>query len=421
MSSFLPNVIVAEALKKLNLLARIGQADLDAKVAAGLQRLADYQHDDGGWGWWKEDDSRVFMSAYVVGGLAQASRSYGLDAPSKQMLAKGEAYLQSQLSLHPRMMPDLRAYVVYSLSEGGATGMAGQLDALWSRRYDLSSEGLALTGLAMLRGADKRSAQIATLLESKAQQSGSLAYWPSVYNPLLDLYYDNNAESTAFALRFLTHAKPGSPLLGGAAQWLVLNRSGGEWQSTEQTAMVLFGLVDYLAASHELTADFDVDVLSERQRLGITSFHLLADAVSGATLQVDVACRQVAAAGNTVGVVKNGAGRATGRCRVRTTIRTESSVYQEGQSFAEPDSRLLQAGCYAEGRRRGVPARSVAWCSAAGGYAGGAHCGERVSGEVPSDRGSDSCWHRVCAARGFVQDSGSSFAVGVLVYAARVP
>ena len=31
------------------------------------------KHDDGGWGWWKEDDSRVFMTAYVVSGLGQAA------------------------------------------------------------------------------------------------------------------------------------------------------------------------------------------------------------------------------------------------------------------------------------------------------------------------------------------------------------
>jgi alpha-2-macroglobulin len=244
------------------------------------------------------------------------------------MLTKGEAYLQSQLSLHPRMMPDLRAYVVYSLSEGGATGMASQLDSLWSRRSDLSSEGLALTGLAMLRGSDKRSAQIATLLESKAQQSGSLAYWPSVYNPLLDLYYDNSAESTAFALRFLTHAKPGSPLLGGAAQWLVLNRSGGEWQSTEQTAMVLFGLVDYLAASQELTADFDVDVLVNGSSVGRHHF-TAEDTTSGADLTLDVPSSKLRPDGNRIELVKQGAGRAYWSVEGKY-YSTEQKLYQSG-------------------------------------------------------------------------------------------
>ena len=71
MSSFLPNLVAADTLKKLNLSGLISPADLQAKTNAGLDRLSDLRHDDGGWGWWKEDQSRVFMTAYVVSGLAQ--------------------------------------------------------------------------------------------------------------------------------------------------------------------------------------------------------------------------------------------------------------------------------------------------------------------------------------------------------------
>ena len=49
--------------------------DLDDKVRKGLDRLYAYQHDDGGWGWWKDDKSDPFMTAYVVDGLTMASRA----------------------------------------------------------------------------------------------------------------------------------------------------------------------------------------------------------------------------------------------------------------------------------------------------------------------------------------------------------
>ena len=68
--------------------------------------------------------------------------------------------------------------------------------------------------MVMLRTGDNRAAQIAQMLESKAKRTGTLVSWPSSYNPLLDLNDDNSAESTAFALRFLTHADPKSPLAG---------------------------------------------------------------------------------------------------------------------------------------------------------------------------------------------------------------
>ncbi|HEX7961995.1 MAG TPA: MG2 domain-containing protein, partial [Terriglobales bacterium] len=72
MSSFLPNIVVAKAMKDFGLQSTVNTAELDKKIKAGLDRLYDYQHDDGGWGWWKEDESQVFMTAYVVSGLGQA-------------------------------------------------------------------------------------------------------------------------------------------------------------------------------------------------------------------------------------------------------------------------------------------------------------------------------------------------------------
>ncbi len=327
MSSFLPNLVVADTLKKLNLSGLVSPADLQAKINAGLDRLNDLKHDDGGWGWWKEDDSRVFMTAYVVSGLAQA-KSAGY-AKADANLGGGVAYLQKQLTQHPRMIPELRAYVIYALSLTGAKGLGSSVETLWSRRSDLSAEGLALTGMVMLQTGDSRAPQIAQMLESKARHTGTLVSWPSSYSPLLDLNDDNSAESTAFSLRFLTHADAKSPLLEGAAQWLVLNRNGGYWwNSTEQTAMVLFGLVDYLAASQELNADFDVDVLLNGSSIGKRHF-TAADAASGTDLSVDVAAAQLHQGSNAVQVTKRGSGRAYWSVQGKY-YSTEQKLYQQG-------------------------------------------------------------------------------------------
>ena len=327
MSSFLPNLVVADTLKKLNLSGLVSPADLQAKIAAGLDRLNDLKHDDGGWGWWKEDSSRVFMTAYVVSGLAQAKAAGYSQAEAD--LGGGVNYLQKQLAQHPRMIPELRAYVVYALSLAGTKDLDPAVEVLWSRRNDLSAEGLALTGMVMQRTADSRVAQIAQLLEAKAKHSGTLVSWPSSYNPLLDLNDDNSAESTAFALRFLTHADAKNPLLEGAAQWLVLNRNGGYWwNSTEQTAMVLFGLTDYLAASQELNADFDVDVQLNGASIGKHHF-TAADAASGADLALDLPPGQLQPGKNLIQVAKHGSGRAYWSVQGKY-YSTEQKLYQQG-------------------------------------------------------------------------------------------
>src|ERR1700677_2165318 len=92
MSSFLPNLGVAETLKKLNPSGLVSPTDLQAQIDAGLDRLHDLPHDDGGWGWWKEDASRVFITAYVVSGLAQA-KSAGY-AKAGANLPGGVRYLE---------------------------------------------------------------------------------------------------------------------------------------------------------------------------------------------------------------------------------------------------------------------------------------------------------------------------------------
>src|SRR5205085_2286960 len=76
MSSFLPNVVVAQALKDVKTTSVRDTASLQKKVQKGLDRLYSYQHNDGGWGWWKDDPTDPLPAAYVVDGL-QMARSAG--------------------------------------------------------------------------------------------------------------------------------------------------------------------------------------------------------------------------------------------------------------------------------------------------------------------------------------------------------
>ncbi len=306
MSSYLPNVIVAETLNRLKVSGRINEADLRAKMQAGLERLKDYQHEDGGWGWWKEDESRVFMTAYVVGGVGQGARFTPLVGGQQAMLDQGMSYLRTQLDQHPRMRPELRAAVVYALAEAGEKQLGPALDAQWSRRKDLEPEALAMTGLAMLDVHDDRVAQVVSLLAKEAVHGGDLVSWKGSYVPLLDADYNNEAEATAYAMRLLAKVDPANSLLDGAAQWLMLARNGGSWwDSTEQTAMVLFGLIDYLAVSHELESDFTVEVMLNDEPAGEHHF-TPADTLSGASFSLDLDAAHLSPGGNKVAIVRNG-------------------------------------------------------------------------------------------------------------------
>jgi uncharacterized protein YfaS (alpha-2-macroglobulin family) len=329
MSSFLPNILIADAAAKLPL-KPMDKNLLDTKIQAGFDRLADYQHGDGGWGWWKEDASQVFMTDYVVSGYGQAKKA-GYNKAG-QSLERGMEFLRSTLVAHPRMLPELRAYTVYALAEGGLHDpalMPHEIDALYARRNDLSAQGLAFTGLAMLEVKDGRAQEIATILATKAMKEGDRVSWPSSRQPLLDLDADSTAETTGYALKFLVHATPDSPLLTGAAEWLVANKNEGSyWTSTEQTASVLFGLTDYLAATHELGSDEDLEVFVNGASAGRKHF-AQADVLTGGTLSVKLDPNKLEAQGNTVKVVARGSGRAYYGV-IGDFFSTDKSAYQQG-------------------------------------------------------------------------------------------
>src|SRR5436190_2025929 len=55
MSRFLPAAVVAKTLSQMGLDAKKRIPRLDDVTKASIARLYDFQHGDGGWGWWKED------------------------------------------------------------------------------------------------------------------------------------------------------------------------------------------------------------------------------------------------------------------------------------------------------------------------------------------------------------------------------
>ena len=220
------------------------------KIRAGLDRLYGYQHEDGGWGWWETDESHPFMTAYVVAGLVQA-KAAGVTIQD-ETLAKGVAWLEQDFARDPKLMADLRAYMLYALSIAGHANAAG-IGQIYDKRSALSPYGLAILGLALEEGKDVRAVEIAKLLEAGVQQDSEQAWWPATRDQMLDFSEDVTPEATAYAVKFLSHQHHDSPLLPKAAQWLMNHRNEGFWwSSTKQTAMVIYGLTDYLRASGEL-------------------------------------------------------------------------------------------------------------------------------------------------------------------------
>ncbi len=286
MSSFLPNVIVSQALKEVQTSTIRNPQDLEKKVRKGLDRLYAYQHEDGGWGWWKDDQTDPFMTAYVVSGLTWA-RAGGFDV-SDDRLGNGRGKLRQMLDAgktEAGTVIDLetRAFMVYALEESGdAEGR--HVESIYGERGNLQPYGRALLALTLkARKDDKRAREVAAEIERTATSDNFYTNWESKRKAMLDFAEQNDTEATALSLKALATIKPDSGLLPKVARWLVSNRRNSHyWSSTKDTAFAIFGLIDYLKVSKELSPNYEVEVylngenvLTERVTTPSKSFSII--------------------------------------------------------------------------------------------------------------------------------------------------
>src|SRR5205085_11550154 len=140
-----------------------------------------------------------------------------------------------------------RAYAAYALAESGDADMQF-VGALFNDRGKLGPYGRAFLALALHERADKRAPSVAADIERSAKGGGAEAFW-------------DNTEATAPSGKALARILPQSEVLPKAARWLVGHRRFGYyWLSTRETAFAIYGLIDYLKVSHELEADYSLEI-----------------------------------------------------------------------------------------------------------------------------------------------------------------
>ena len=109
--------------------------ELKKKVERGRNRLYAFQHEDGGWGWWKNDESDPFMTAYVIDGLTLAKQAgYEID---DERLARAREKLARHARCAETRETQTRAFMVYALTESGGVD-SKHVEKLFAERNNLS-------------------------------------------------------------------------------------------------------------------------------------------------------------------------------------------------------------------------------------------------------------------------------------------
>lgn len=70
-SRTLPTALIFNYLKQTGQLTTNLEQELTSMILEGLNRIYNFQHSDGGWGWWRDDKSKILMTSIVVSALNQ--------------------------------------------------------------------------------------------------------------------------------------------------------------------------------------------------------------------------------------------------------------------------------------------------------------------------------------------------------------
>jgi uncharacterized protein YfaS (alpha-2-macroglobulin family) len=304
MSRFYPSVLVKDTLKSMgtdletigkqrkqmyppDLKNRFGQYnnpvfdsdELDRMVRAGLQRITNFQHDDGGWGWWAEDESSPYETAYVMQGL-EAARVAGVDLDMNSY-NRGLSFLQNSIQRElakPKDKQDLgdeetQAYVAYILALTNRVSNPDQvkwLDDLYDKRGDQNNYGKALLALTFkLRKQDDRAALLLqNILQFAARDDSNETAWIRTPQEGWWFWWNNDIETNAWVLKALVAIDPKNDLSPRIVKWLLNNRKNGTyWRSTRDTAQVIAAMAEYMRTSGESHPNYDLTVKLDGQEV----------------------------------------------------------------------------------------------------------------------------------------------------------
>jgi len=242
MSRFLPSVLAADALRRLDLPTPPVAATLPDIVAKSYARLQRFQHDDGGWGWWEYDESDPWMTAYVLEGCARAAEA-GYPPP-RSMVRDGLQWVrgflernstEESLSLHRGG----RLFLLRALALHGETDtVRGFINPDFYSRLTTPAQLSSGIIIAQALGDQPRADALAARLAQQAVRTpDGAASWEEAWW---------GVETTAQGLLALVTANPRDPLIPEVITYLERQRRGAYWTSTRDTAITINALSRYL-------------------------------------------------------------------------------------------------------------------------------------------------------------------------------
>lgn len=291
LSRFEPLLIVAAVMDALKVPRQGVLAEVPKAVAAGVERLAALQHEDGGFGWWPTDATNLEMTARAVRGLTRAARLAEVRERAAALLPRALERLAALMAGPATADAPAAALALLALAEAQALpagALERGLDTLAAERAGPLSLALYLRATLAAGRRDLAAPLVARLKAMAVKTVGGIAFalgGEGAAPP--ERWQEDPVETTATALLALFEAGETGVVLEQGARWLLAHRDGGEvWRSTRDTAAAVAFLRAYGAASAQQTTSRTYRVLQGERLLGTLTLEGVALTSGNATLDV---------------------------------------------------------------------------------------------------------------------------------------
>jgi len=276
LSRVLPFLVAGPVVRDFKL-TDLAPADIEKMIRDTLREITACQKDNGGFSLWADSP---FDSPYVTAYAAFAlQKAYEAGIPiDKSVLDRALDYLRNVLKARPdpraypydrRGWASVQAFALYDLA------VAGKPDPAYAEKLFQDRENLPLFGRALLLKSLSRTGLLPAARETlireflnKAELTAADAHFEESDPAGLTWTYTSNTRTTALILQSLLEAGQSSPVLSGAAKWLVRKKSAPGWSSPQENFFVFYALNEYYRRVEKGAPDFQARIrLAEKTLL----------------------------------------------------------------------------------------------------------------------------------------------------------
>ncbi|MBY9008728.1 MAG: hypothetical protein KGD74_02535 [Candidatus Lokiarchaeota archaeon] len=259
-SKLLPTALIFQYLNQTGQLTPTLEKKITLMVLEGISRIYNFQHHDGGWGWWRSDGSKIIMTAIVVSALSQIEETgfyinpnvikRGIDYLIANQHTNGgwdfqeyssntleaTAYVLKALLNSQNITPELEVSIDMAINRFVVLWNAGEMNSAYAASLfyvatvGSSFENSTLNNILIQYIKDNKKIEANTVYWDSDQES--VWYWRKL---------GNEVEITAYAIWALAIDDfiDNYAIIQKAVRYLMNERSRWGWKTTADTAAAI--------------------------------------------------------------------------------------------------------------------------------------------------------------------------------------